>query len=328
MQPKEISLVDQPTIALLGMGKLGEWLFPRLKEAFESNVIALDIDENKTKHPLEEQSPAGVVKVLKDKNPEVAVLAITAGNQTTEGVQMVNDWLQSSSEGKKIVVNLNSVQSTVHEALKSTLGNIENLVQRDPIVLVSIHPYHRPSGFKEGVTYRWLLTDISVLGDESQKKEEIESGIKSQLSTFLKTLNTHEKDKNLSFELVDLTSGAQIDDQHLTGSELHDYIAASYQALFHMVKLIPNIQNTDWYKQNFVQVRASDDLSSSIVQGTSWAQHLQGTFLQRIGDNHDPDNILKVVQSLLLEADSNIPSQFHDLMTGNVRKLRDLYSPQ
>jgi prephenate dehydrogenase len=311
-------------MTVVGTGTFGEPLVQYLQDCL--NTMKIDgIDKDPEKGNGAIDSEEAVVEKLEIEDPDVVVMAISAENQATEGVQMMKEWLGRQcdvSDVIKMVVQINSVQSGVRNALVETLSS-EVVHEDKPVVVISLHPNHGAAAFENSADKVWILSGISVLGGVDEDKKDVRQWAGKLVRSAVSQMREVHGEKG-KVQLVDLTGGYENGDLLMDGPEYHDYIAAYYQAIFHMVKLIPGMQSKQWYKDHFGDVRASDELSEEIVASNPYASELAVRFQQLAYGNYSVENILSVVWQLLDEGEEKIPDRLEVLKTVNVKKLQSL----
>jgi len=267
-------------------------------------------------------------EILIAADADLILSAITAANQTTQLPKMLASYLASAPEKTRFIVNLNSVQASVRDAVVQELDNPEIVSPTKPTVLISLHQMHPPQDFRDLDEKIWVLTDITVLGvtDETDK-EILENQATQAVQGILATLpQCYGNNPEAQATLVDLRDGYKSEGMDLSGPEFHDYIAAYYQALFHMVRLLPGVDDSEWYQANFSHVGATHDLSEKIANAEPFAKPLNRKFLEMLGDKTDVPSLLAAVSSILQEAQTLLANVENAgaLKTRNVRILEDL----
>jgi len=325
---------ETPTYTVIGQGTFGKPLAQFIaRQAKNQKVATLDIDPEKdsqtpSKETREERLKSVSIRLIQ-QDPSIAILAITSGQQTTEGTMIVKNWLRGrenapdslKSQDMKIIVNINSVQAPVRNSLVSAIPDV---IQNTPVAIVSLHPYHGAQNFANPETGReekpklWILTNITVFNPDNNEDKN-----KELMSEAYQSVYNMRTDME-SVEILDLSDGHEINGEHLNGSEYHDYIAAYYQAVFHMVRLVPGMEESPWYRENFGHVMASRDLSLSIIKDNDWALIVIDRFKQLVGLNYGIDNVLKAVKTLMAEGEAHILPKHRQLKTANVKKLEAL----
>lgn len=306
------------TAVLGNKGKLGsqiERVFCDLSN--REKVVAYDIKSTFGG----EYDPKIITQAISQDNPALLLLAISANKQVDQGVPIVKEWIRMTKSGRKIVVNLNSVQSVVKNAFAEALPDVVD--QYKPVVLISLHQNHRPEDFDDLDGKVWILSDVTIFGLSDEEADQIRPQIIERVKDFVAELPKKYENSNYEAEvtLVDLTAGYTSEDLTLDGPEYHDYIAAYYQALFHMVKLLPNVQETEWYKDFFNHVRATDDLSQSIIEQNPFAKEVEQKFHDLVNKNYSLLSITIAISLLLRDAELIIHEDLRILKTKNVHIL-------
>ena len=312
------------SMAVVGTGTFGE----PLRQFFSKSVKDVEgFDKDPVKGDARVDSQEKVVEAVGTMDPDCVVMAITADQQETEGVKMVKEMLAKSKDAEsdiKVVVQVNSVQSTVRDVMANTLS--EDIVEGSrPVVLVSIHPNHPGGPLSSNQRKIWILTDVTVLGGDEKQRNKLKESVRNSLVERSGDENLLKVDtEKANILVVDLTEGLEDGDNKLDGPKYHDYIAAYYQAVFHLVKLLPGAQESDWYKSNFAHVKASDDLSRSIVGSNPFMEDVRGRFEELLGGDFGRESVMRAVGVLLKEGERKIPEGLRILKTKNVQILEGL----
>jgi len=258
---------------------------------------------------------------------DVVVLAISSNEQCVNSSRMAKEWLAAREHPEQVatLLNINSVQASVREALGHALEGQE---LKSSVVIISLHHMHPPAGFQDLFGKNWVLTGIDVLGGGEMMgalKEEARALVARMVEEFPKKYGGNPDARpnllDLSERSMEVEQGEEV--LTLNGSQIHDWIAAVYQATFHMLKLVPGIQATEEYRKNFSTVVASDDLSRSIVEENPFARTLNEKILTQIGEDRSFANVVATLKKLITEEGrkfASIPGA-EAVMTANVKKL-------
>ena len=317
---------ETPTV--IGLGTFGKPLSLYLERKLEPEQEdrPRHLDKNPALDPEADGTVDNVAARIIQDNPSHLIMAIGANEQATEGVEIIRRWLAETPADPdriKIALQINSVQSTVRNAIREGIGGI---VPQSPVAVVSIHPYHGAVNFADPEKQTpekpktWILTGIDVFNPDKGQTEDAENT--SMIAyDYIDTLVARLRDVTL----VDLSDGHKMEDgTELNGSEYHDYIAAYYQAVFHMVRLTPGIEQSEWYEQNFAHVKASPELSVAIIADNPYALIVAGRYNEYLGGDYTVENVLAVANRLILEGENCIASQHRALKTANVAKLQEI----
>lgn len=335
MYPKQpdsfLPSATPPTVpTIIGLGTFGKPLSRYLERHLQPDESEYPnhLDKERTRDREADGTLDNVaIRVIQD-NPSHILLAITPDKQATEGVEIVKRWLSETPFDHgllKIAIQINSVQSTVRQALKE---GISEIVTQSPVAVISLHPYHGIDNFadnEKGTPDKpktWILTGIDIFNPDNNQTDQLIDP-SSAAFDYIDTLASRLKD----ITLVDLTDGQKLEDgQQLNGSEYHDMIAAYYQAVFHMVRLTPNIEDSNWYKQNFAHVKASFELSTAIITDNPFALVVADRYKQLLGTDYSVEHVLKVANTIIKEGEQQIPHEHRTLKTANVAKLQKIYT--
>jgi prephenate dehydrogenase len=310
------------TTVVVGLGSFGQPLLKYLEQDF----YVSGIDKDPKKDPEADGTLKNVTHRLISADPESIIMAITSENQATEGVSVLKDLIintQSAPDAVKTIVQINAVQAPVRTALTEQLPHV--IKPNQPISLISLHPNHGPEYFnieKFNSPKYWILTNIDIIGDQDQDtKEELQRLSVDYIDRLVEKLNDHKHDH---IQLVDLTDGYEDEEVTMTGPEYHDYIAAYYQALFHVVRLTPGAADSNWFKDHFRNLKESVELSKLIIKSNPYAKNIMELFQKFMANSTDPQRMLTAAKNVLQHGQTKIPRKFDILKTPNLALLEQI----
>lgn len=308
-------------VAVLGLGVFGGPLLAYLQKVLHARGFDIHREKDPNVHHESEGRTDSMVSRVIRSEPDCVVLAVSPLHQQTHASLVVRSLLESPKDTVRSIVQINSVQSVTRDLLSNVFEEFRS--RENPVVLISLHPNHGPAALTSDVEKIWILTDVTVVGGREDESENIKNCVKESLDfTVEKMREGH--GENGKIRLIDLTAGCVIDGKFHEGPELHDFVAAYQQSVYHMVKIMPGVTGSDWFQEHFAHDLGTPELSLSIIHDNPFAKVLHQRFLRLTGGDSGLSSILKAASILLREGNEKIPETFKVLKTKNVKILENL----